>query len=104
MRIGLDVTAAVSQGGGIGRYVRELLRALTVLDTENEYSLFFASKDISTEVLPALPGNFRARRIPFHDIWLARVWHRLRAPLPVELITGQVAAWRGGDATDLHLG
>ena len=61
MRIGLDVTAAVSQGGGIGRYVRELLRALTVLDTENEYRLFFASKDISTEVLPALPGNFRAR-------------------------------------------
>ena len=97
MRIGLDVTAAVSQGGGIGRYVRELLRALTVLDTENEYRLFFASKDISTEVLPALPGNFRARRIPFHDIWLARVWHRLRAPLPVELITGQVDVYHSPD-------
>ncbi len=28
LRIGFDATAAVSQGAGIGRYTRELLRAL----------------------------------------------------------------------------
>ena len=40
MRIGIDVTSAMTQGGGIGRYTRELVQALIVLDTSNEYRLF----------------------------------------------------------------
>ncbi len=97
MRIGLEVTAAVCQGGGIGRYVRELLRALAVLDSENQYRLFFASKNDDTHRLPLLPANFQVRRLPFHDIWLARVWQRLRAPLPVELITGRLDVYHSPD-------
>ena len=93
----MEVTAAVCQRGGIGRYVRELLRALTVLDSDNEYRLFFAAKNDDGHGLPDLPINFRARRLPFHDIWLARVWHRLRAPLPVELITGRVDVYHSPD-------
>ena len=99
MRIGLEVTAAVCQGGGIGRYVRELLRALTVLDSENQYRLFFAATNHDMRGLPALPANFRARRLPFEDIWLARVWQRLRVPLPVELITGRVDVYHSPDFT-----
>ena len=30
--------------------------------------------------LPPLPANFRVTRLPFHDIWLARLWQRARAP------------------------
>jgi len=99
VRIGLEVTAAVRQRGGIGRYVRELLRALAALDSENEYSLFFATNNRDAGALPALPANFRARRLPFHDIWLARVWQRLRVPLPVELITGRVDVYHSPDFT-----
>ncbi len=99
MRIGLEVTAAVRQRGGIGRYVRELLRALAALDSDNEYRLFFAAKNDDGHGLPDLPANFRARRLPFHDIWLARVWQRLRAPLPVELITGRVDVYHSPDFT-----
>ena len=44
MRIGLEVTAAVRQSGGIGRYVREMVHALADVDQINQYSLFYASK------------------------------------------------------------
>ena len=40
LRIGIDYTAAVRQGAGIGRYTRGLVRALARLDRENRYILF----------------------------------------------------------------
>lgn len=99
MIIGLEVTAAVRQRGGIGRYVRELLRALAALDNENQYRLFYASTNDDTHMLPELPSNFRTCRLPFHDIWLARMWQRMRVPIPVELITGRVDVYHSPDFT-----
>ena len=40
LRIGIDYTAAVRQGAGIGRYTRGLVQALARLDHENQYTLF----------------------------------------------------------------
>jgi glycosyltransferase involved in cell wall biosynthesis len=40
LRIGIDYTAAVRQGAGIGRYTRGLVQALARLDQENRYTLF----------------------------------------------------------------
>lgn len=40
LRIGIDYTAAVRQGAGIGRYTRGLVQALARLDRENQYTLF----------------------------------------------------------------
>jgi glycosyltransferase involved in cell wall biosynthesis len=42
LRIGIDYTAAVRQGAGIGRYTRGLVQALARLDHENRYTLFTA--------------------------------------------------------------
>ncbi len=42
MRIGIDYTAAVRQGAGIGRYTRGLIGALARLDRRNEYRLLIA--------------------------------------------------------------
>lgn len=98
MRIGLEVTAAVSQGGGIARYVRELLRAVAAADNENSYRIFYASPK-PTHRLPPLPENFSVTHLPFHDIWLARVWHRLRVPLPVEFFTGSIDVYHSPDFT-----
>jgi glycosyltransferase involved in cell wall biosynthesis len=42
LRIGIDYTAAVRQGAGIGRYTRCLVQALAQLDRENQYTLFMA--------------------------------------------------------------
>ncbi len=100
MRIGLDVTAAVQQGGGIGRYTRELLRALAAADSHHIYRLFFASPwrpRQRPQPLPPLGPNFHLTALPFHDIWLARIWHRAQAPIPVELITGPLDLFHSPD-------
>ena len=47
MRIGIDYTPAAQQSGGIGRYVRELVRALAAIDYENQYTLFMAGGRVS---------------------------------------------------------
>lgn len=99
MRIGIEVTAAVRQGGGIGRYVRELLRALAASDTTNNYRLFYASPAPLPHSLPPLPANFHSTCLPFNDIWLARLWHRIRAPLPLELVTGPLDVYHSPDFT-----
>ncbi len=97
-RIGLEVTAAVSQGGGIGRYTRELLRALSAADGDTAYRLFYAAR-APRHPLPPLGANFATRHLPFHDIWLARAWHRLRLPVPVEAITGRLSLYHAPDFT-----
>jgi glycosyltransferase involved in cell wall biosynthesis len=98
MRIGLDVTAAVSQGAGIGRYTRELLRALSAADLDNQYRLFYAARH-PVHPLPPLAPNFHVTALPFHDIWLARVWHRARLPIPVQTITGPLDLFHSPDFT-----
>jgi glycosyltransferase involved in cell wall biosynthesis len=87
MRIGIDYTAAARQGGGIGRYSRELVGALLALDSPHRYTLFAATGRLETRALqPA--GTARLRTVPLTDEWLARIWHRARLPLPIEAITG----------------
>ena len=168
MRIGIDYTPAARQTAGIGRYVRELVRALAAIDHENQYTLFLAGGRVSardvwggervllvtdggelerkakqaleqtgyqvetchfvealavlgqanpdlvvtpqptdelrtacaergTRLLLALPWgqrvifrapNFQIKSATISDVWLARLWHRLNLPLPVELLIG----------------
>jgi glycosyltransferase involved in cell wall biosynthesis len=98
MRIGIDYTSAATQGAGIGRYTRELMRALLAMPSPHTYSLFYArSQRID-------PSNFQLptsnlHHLPFHDKWLMRLWQRLQIPLPVELIVGKVDLFHSPDFT-----
>ena len=105
MRIAIDYTPAVRQGGGVGRYTRGLVDALARLDIRNEYVLFVAAGGKS-EVeawrgarfrLPALPANFTLKPLPLSDRLLAILWHRLRLPLYIELFTGPVDLFHSPD-------
>ncbi len=98
MRIGVDYTAAVRQGGGIGRYTRELLRAILQQAPDAlEMRLFAAAaqrwdewksarRRLRTEA--AHPHKISFRTLPLTDDWMARLWQRLRLPLPVETLLG----------------
>lgn len=96
--IGIDYTAAHEQGAGIGRYVRELVRALAVLDAQTPYRLFVAG--VTRTALPPLPGpNFTWHPTRVTPRWFARLWHRLQLPLPVEVFTGRVPLFHATDFT-----
>ncbi len=99
MRIGMDVTSAVRQGAGIGRFTRELIRAYLSLDPPHEHVLFAATGGLPTSVTNARLDYItgRARRsslvtchLPLSDDWLHRLWHRARLPVPIEAVTGRV--------------
>jgi len=98
MHIGIDYTAAVWQGAGIGRYTRALVGALLRLDRENRYTLLYAAG------FPGRPAPFldhvaalrqdhahvRLRPLPLSDRYLAIAWQRLRLPVPVEAFCGRL--------------
>ncbi len=96
--IAIDYTSALSQSGGIGRYTRELVRALARLDDQTDYRLFAAGQQAGN--LPAPPGpNFSWKPARLNTGWLARVWHRARLPLPIEWWTGPVDVLHAPDFT-----
>jgi glycosyltransferase involved in cell wall biosynthesis len=98
MKIGIDYTSAAAQGAGIGRYTRELMRALLALPSDNSYSFFYASRN-RVDKSNFQPPTSNLRRLPIHDKWLMRVWQRLQIPIPVELIVGKVDLFHSPDFT-----
>jgi glycosyltransferase involved in cell wall biosynthesis len=96
MRVGIDYTAAVWQGAGIGRYTRELVRAIIEQGGDFRYTLFYAAGGVERanpyladlHQLCAAHPNVRSTPIPLSPRRLTQVWQRLRLPLPVELFTG----------------
>jgi glycosyltransferase involved in cell wall biosynthesis len=98
LRIGIDYTSAVRQQAGIGRYTRELATALLRLDRFHHYTLFAATGGLDKNHWTGEINRLHAvsdqqltvHHLPLSDDWLARVWHRLRLPLPVELVTGRL--------------
>lgn len=98
-RIGFDVTAALAQGGGIGRYTRELIHALLAADRSNQYRLFSARPPSELPVANPLPyaTNASHRPAPLDERWLYRLWYRLRLPLPVQGVTGRLDLFHSPD-------
>lgn len=93
--VALDYTPAYEQGGGIGRYVRELTAALAVIkQSDFDFRLFVAGADRgSSSPFP----NFDWKPTPITPKWFARLWHRAQLPIPVELFTGLVDIYHATD-------
>ena len=99
MIIGIDYTAAVRQRAGIGRYTRELVAALLALESPHQYVLFAATGGIGRQAsnVKHQASSVEFRTIPISDEWMARLWHRLRLPIPVEAITGPLDVFYSPD-------
>lgn len=96
MRIGIDYTAAIRQRAGIGRYTRNLIRALAEIDAERQYVLLVAGGR-GDDGLGSWPANFRVRSVPLSDRWLNILWQRLRLPVPVQIVTGSLDLFHSPD-------
>jgi len=97
--IGFDATAAVRQAAGIGRYTRQLLSGLSVIEDDVGYRLFLCSGGRLEGSLPHLDQRFRVRSLPVSDRVVNVAWHRLRLPLPVQLATGRFDLFHSPDFT-----
>jgi len=106
VRIGIDITSAIRQGAGIGRFTRELIRAFLSLDSmggpSHEYILFAATGGLPRSITeprlayvtqPAITRHLKSEICNLRflsDDWLHRIWHRARLPIPVETAIGRV--------------
>ncbi|HXF70973.1 MAG TPA: glycosyltransferase family 1 protein [Thermoflexus sp.] len=86
-RIVIDITAAVRQGAGIGRYARELTRAVLKAFPQHCYTLFYAGPVRFPPTWADAP-HVRLRAAPLPERGMVWLWHRLRVPFPLETLTG----------------
>ena len=91
MRILVDASAAFEQGAGIGRYSRELLIRVVPSMPEAGWTLLRTRDGASASYLArdAFAGE-RVRTVtaPFSRRRADQLWHRLRMPVDVRLLTG----------------
>lgn len=92
----MDYTPAYEQGGGIGRYVRELVSALARQDSITLYKLFVSGASVSQRPL-SLNKNFVWKPTSIPPKWLARVWYRVGIPLPIECFVGKIDLYHATD-------
>ena len=105
MRVAIDYTAAVHQGAGIGRYTRNLIRALSQLDGENGYTLFVAGGWGDGDGFGPWPENFRIRSVPLSDRWVHLLWQRTRLegePPAADYEREYVVRYTGAAPEDIH--
>ncbi|HEU5346044.1 MAG TPA: glycosyltransferase family 1 protein [Ktedonobacterales bacterium] len=88
MRILVDYTAAITQGAGIGRYTRSLVDALLRVDTGDQYTLYSAERPSGERGFPRA-ANLRTKAGPLDNRRMTILWHRLRAPLPIQTLAGR---------------
>lgn len=97
--VAIDFTAAHEQGAGIGRLVRDLIGQLAIQDTHTVYKLFVAGA--TADDLDKPPGsNFMWHPSRITPRWFARLWHKARLYMPVELFVGHnIALYHATDFT-----
>jgi glycosyltransferase involved in cell wall biosynthesis len=97
LRVAIDYTAAINQTAGIGRIVRGWVDALVTLDTGVDFLLLHATPNPG--VTPRFPvaHNVARRQLGLSERWLTIMWHRLRAPIPVDWLTGPVDIFHSPD-------
>lgn len=106
MHIAIDYTSAIRQGAGIGRYARELVDAILSAQSSHDFVLMAAAAGLrgkwraeQTRLhgLGTLSNNIDFRTLPLTDDWLARLWQRLRLPVPADVLTGHIDCYYSPD-------
>lgn len=96
MRILVDYTSGIAQNAGIGRYTRNLVDAMLRLDHEDQFTLFSADKPSASRGFPSAP-NVRTVVGPISNKRMTTLWHRFRAPLPIEALAGAADVFHSPD-------
>ena len=90
MRVGVDYTPAVRQWAGVGRYTRELVKALLQAPETPQFTLLISKDAIINQTEMAGFAPQRLCRLPLSERALQFLWHRLQIPWSVEQWTGPI--------------
>jgi glycosyltransferase involved in cell wall biosynthesis len=96
----IDYTPAFEQGGGIGRYVRELVSALAQIKPLDAPRLRLFVQGCAQAALPLdvpFAPHYEWRGTRLTPRALARLWQRARMPLPVETFAGRATLYHATD-------
>ncbi len=94
MRVAIDFNPGLNQPAGIGRYTRELVRALA--EQAHFDIVLWHGRTSSPRPRPSSP-RIHYRQMPFSERWLTRLWYRLRIPFPIDPLIGPVDVVHGTD-------
>ncbi len=93
--IAIDYTAAYEQGAGIGRLVRQLVNALLQQENDTQYKLWVSGFKPVKPLPPLKNAQWYTTRL--EPVTLARIWHRLHVPLPIETWLGNISLYHATD-------
>jgi glycosyltransferase involved in cell wall biosynthesis len=96
MRIAIDYTPAIAQSAGIGRYTRNLVVALAQVASDDQFTLFSSEPPLKERGFPQAP-QMRPRVVALGNRRLTIAWHRMRLPIPAELLMGAADVVHGPD-------
>ncbi len=91
MRVAFDFTSGAWQGAGIGRATRGLVSEILALGGDLDLRPFYSGlrrSQVAERTFAATPH--RVRRLPLPERAVLAAWHKLRLPVPIELLTGRV--------------
>ena len=100
MRIAIDGTPAATQIAGVGRYSRELMKALLARSDGDTYQIACAASQAKADLLDAElpPGQWREiSRLPLRERYLTAMWQRLHIPVPVDVFLAPFDVFHGPD-------
>lgn len=109
MRIGIDISQVVYEGFGVGRYVKEMVLAMTRLAPEHEYFLFGGTlrqkKSLSqfVELVKKHAPRARSVIVPIPPTLLTFLWNVLHI-IPITWFTGNLDIFWSSDWTQPPLG
>lgn len=104
MHIAIDYTPAIEQQAGIGRHTRELVAALLRAETGHEFVFLGPRPEAPPELTAFVGPRVRWAALPVPARAAAVLWHRLKVPVPVTWLTGDVDLFHGLDFTLPPLG
>ncbi len=98
MRVGIDYTSAATQGEGIGRSARELVRAMLRLPDCPELHLIYAHRGpLPAADALAVHERVTVRRLPLSPRVMLAGWYKARLPVPIEALLGPLHVMHGPD-------
>jgi glycosyltransferase involved in cell wall biosynthesis len=97
LRVAIDYTSAINQNAGVGRIVREWVHALVGLDPSISYLLLYATPNPGAVARFPAAANVARRELRLNERMLTILWHRLRAPIPVDWLTGPIDIFHSPD-------